>query len=84
MDAIKQSKELLATLETAQKQAMELREAMNDSDHLEVTYLGLATETVRLRLGFLENQSAAEIADGPAGAEKTEKKHKSRTRGAGE
>lgn len=55
MDIIKQSRALAAKLEEAQKLAVELRDAMENTDPMDVVYIGLALDTVTQRIGYHEN-----------------------------
>ena len=59
MDAIKKCEQLKTELETARETAVELRDGLETVDHMDVTYIDLALETVGLRLIWLKNQAEA-------------------------
>lgn len=56
MDIIKTNRELKATLEDAQKQAVAIRDAMEGTDPMDVVYIGLALEAVNARIGYHEQR----------------------------
>jgi hypothetical protein len=73
MDAIEKTKQLKLELEKARATAIELRDELQNAEHLDVTYIDLALETASMRLVYLQRQAEATKN---AEAEKSRKKKK--------